>query len=600
MRLLSSDLVMSSNNGGGALFDNLVATSFGIGGDPSQYFRVEMDKTRWYRFDGSYRRIAYFNNLVNLALNQHNADTTYEIGDFDLTLLPKNENLKVYLGYSLDNHKGNTTTTYDYSRNEFPILAPWNTHANDYRVGFDARLSIFDLSFLQGFRYFKDDTTYFITAPTKGNSSGSTHLDTFHRDLPTRGRDPFTRFSLHTLVKRKVDFTGRVIYSSASTDFSFFETVTGTDSSGNKVILDRTSVAGNAKRPNAIGDAGVTYFANDRLSISDTFRINSFRINGGNNFLEQLLNSTNNVPNPPVITNTLSFRLLSYRVWLNTIEGDYRVNTRFSFHLGYRHTDRRVVLADFEVPPGGNLEGEPVTNSTDSVFGGFWARPFDPWTVYFDFEHGASDNVFTRVANYDYTNFRVRNLIKPTKTLAINASLVTKNNDNPTLAPLGNVQIPFGVTAKTRIFTSSVDWAPNQKFSMSAGYTYSHVSTNAAIVIFIEKVLLPGTSLYFMRDNFFFATSRVQVHPRVTLFTGFRINRDTGQGDRVPASVREFISSYPMHLLTPEARLSVTMRRWLDWNAGWQYFNYNDEFFPAQDYHAHIGYVSLTVRFNRE
>jgi hypothetical protein len=55
-----------------------------------------------------------------------------------------------------------------------------------------------------------------------------------------------------------------------------------------------------------------------------------------------------------------------------------------------------------------------------------------------------------------------------------------------------------------------------------------------------------------------------------------------------------------MHLLTPEARLSINLRRWLDWNAGWQYFDYNDTFFPAQNYQAHIGYVSLTVRFNRE
>jgi hypothetical protein len=599
-RLMSSEFLARSNNGGGTFFDNFLFSSFGWGGDPSQYMHIEVDKTKWYRFDGSYRRLAYFNNLQNLALNQHTADTTYEVGDFDLTLLPQNEKLKIYLGYSLDNLKGNTLATYDYSHNEFPILAPTNSHANNYRFGFDSRLWIFDLSFLQGFRYFKDDTQYLVSGPEKGNSPGTTQLATFHRDFPTRGTDPFTRFSLHTLVNKKLDFTGRIIYASARTDYSFFETVTGTDFLGNKVILDQTAIGGNAKRPNALGDFGVSYFATDKFTISDTFRVNSFRINGGDNFVEQILNSKNNIPAPPVITDTLSFQLLSYRVLLNTIEGDYKFHPRFSAHVGYRHTDRRVVLANYNVPPGGNLASPPDTNATDSVFGGFRARPFNPWTIYFDFEHGASDNVFTRISNYDYNNFRVRSLIKPTKTLLINTSLVTKNNDNPTLAPVGNAQVPFGVTVRSRFFSASVDWTPNQKFSLSTGYTYSHVDSDAAVILFLNFNQTQGTSLYFLRDNFAFATTRVQLHPRATLFAGFRLNKDTGQGDRTPSGPSVLISSYPMHLITPEARLSINLRRWLDWNAGWQYFDYNDQFFPAQNYQAHIGYISLTVRFNRE
>ena len=56
--------------------------------------RVNVEKSEAYRFDANYRRLDYFNNLRNFALNQHTSDTEYRQGDFDLTLLPQNEKLR--------------------------------------------------------------------------------------------------------------------------------------------------------------------------------------------------------------------------------------------------------------------------------------------------------------------------------------------------------------------------------------------------------------------------------------------------------------------------------------------------------------------------
>ncbi|MBI3951263.1 MAG: cytochrome c [Acidobacteria bacterium] len=67
-----------------------------------------------------------------------------------------------------------------------------------------------------------------ITSPQPGNNpTGASFLSSFRRDLPTRGRVPFTRLSVHTLVRGRLDFTGRFIYTSATTRFNLFETVTG-------------------------------------------------------------------------------------------------------------------------------------------------------------------------------------------------------------------------------------------------------------------------------------------------------------------------------------------------------------------------------------
>jgi hypothetical protein len=599
LRLMSGDFLARPRNCNGTLFDNIYVNSIGLGGDPTQYMNARIEKTGWYTFVSTYRRFAYFNNLANLALGQHTADNTYELGDFDLTLLPQNRRFKLYLGYSLERNKGHAVTTYDYSRNEFPVLSPVTTHADDYRLGFDARLWIFDISFTQGFRHFKNDTTYNISAPQKGNSSGSTLLATFHRDLPLRGQIPFTSLSLHPNLGPRWDITGRIIYASEKTGYTFFETVTGTDSSGNHVLLDQTSINGNAKEPNTLGNLGASYQATCKLTISDQFRYNSFRINGGDRLIETLLTSKNLMLLPPVLTDMLSFQLLSYRILWNSIEGDYAFNPRLSAHLGYSHGDRRVVLADYTVPPGGNLASPADSNSTDAVFGGFRARPWDWWTLYFDFEHGTSDNVFTRVASYNYTNFRVRSVMRPRKTLAINTSLMTYDNTNPTLAQVGTTFIPFGVDAKARIFSSSVDWTPGPNLSFNSGYTYSHLDSNAAITFFLNSVQTLGRSKYFLRDHFFFGTANIQVHPRATLFVGFRVNHDPEQDLGTPSPV-VLASAYPYQLATPEARVCIKMMKQLDWNTGWQYFDYHDKLFSNLSYRAHIGYVSLTVRFNRQ
>ena len=78
-------------------------------------------------------------------------------------------------------------TTYDYQRDEYPILAPSKYGADDYRVGFDARLWKFDLSFMQGWRFFKDDTRYLTDKFQIGNNPTNTSvLNSYERDLPSR------------------------------------------------------------------------------------------------------------------------------------------------------------------------------------------------------------------------------------------------------------------------------------------------------------------------------------------------------------------------------------------------------------------------------
>jgi len=63
------------------------------------------------------------------------------------------------------------------------------------------------------------------------------------------------------------------------------------------------------------------------------------------------------------------------------------------------------------------------------------------------------------------------------------------------------------------------------------------------------------------------------------------------------------ISSYPMSFQSPEARMAIKLNRHLDWNLGYQYYNYHESAIVGprpQNYHAHLPYTSLRIYIGRK
>src|SRR5262249_13877115 len=164
---------------------------------------------------------------------------------------------------------------------------------------------------------------------------------------------------------------------------------TGTNSSNRKVTSDAITVTGNAQRPNTIGDLSATYQVNPWLRISDSFRVQTFRINGADVF-----NQVSQVPTavPPVtVTNRFDFETTEYRRSATTIESDFDLNNRLSSHPGYRHTDRHIEMQQQAITPGqtpGESKPEKFDNHTNTLIFGFKAKPVKRWSLYFDLEHG--------------------------------------------------------------------------------------------------------------------------------------------------------------------------------------------------------------------
>ena len=651
-RLFDSSFLMRSRKEDAPLFDTFLVTTSGWGADPSGNMRFSIEKPKWYRFEGAYRKFKYFRFLNSFAnpnwvfspsnfsvppkplTGEHGYNTETKLGDFDLTLLPKNRLIRFTVGYSPERYSGPAFTNYHVGGNDFNYPTNLRSRADDWRFGADGQLGPVDYSFLQGFRRFRDDS--FVNSgpnpginvdPTKGNITSFTHNE------PARGSVNFTRFSAHTLVAKKLDITGRILYSKSDSDFAFIENFTGNNwnarvsgwppgplpSTPNTLNLGQYNITGDANRPQWLGDLGATFFATEKLKISNTFRVEDFKIFGNAVFADFF--SITRPSGATTQTDTIGFsnldahRTTAYRKYQNILEGDYQFNSHYSVHVGYRYGHRRIEES-FEgynlgsngsiPPPTRSSSTDTDQNNTHAIFGGFKARPTTNWTIYFDGEHGTADNVFSRIGNYDYTNIRAKSRYTPSKKLSFNLAVITRNNSNP--SEIAGVSLQdFGVEIKSRTFTSSVDWNPHSRVSVNTGYNYNWIDSDSVINFFFNGINHPeGHSLYFARNNFFFADVTAQLTSRLSLFTSYRINKDNGQGNRVADPVGTpgtLISSYPMSFQSPEGRLSFRFNRYLDWNVGYQYYNYNESQIVGprpQNYHAHLPYTSLRIYFGRK
>ncbi|HEY6802724.1 MAG TPA: hypothetical protein VI306_04010 [Pyrinomonadaceae bacterium] len=652
-RLFDSSFFTRSRDGKGMLFDTLLVSATGWGADPSGSFRINVEKPKWYRFDGSYRRFKSFRFLNNFAnpnwvfspanfsvppnpfTGEHGSDTHTEVGDFDVTLLPKNRLIRFTVGYSPERYSGSAFTNYHLGGNDFNPLSNVRSRANDFRVGADGTIGPIDYSILQGFRRFRDDS-FISLGPTPGinlNPAVFSFSD-YHRNEPTRGSVDFTRFSAHTLIAKKLDITGRVVYSKSDSTFTFLESFAGSNFNArvsgwppgplpqtpNVLNQGRYNITGDAKRPSWLGDLGATFLATSKLRVSNTFRVEDFRIDSFALFSDFF--SVTRPDGATQITDTIGFSNLDannnvkYRKYQNTIEGDYQFNPAYSLHFGYRYGHRSLEsrFEGFDLGSNGSVSSPPTrsssledqVNNTHAFFGGFKARPYKTWTVYFDAERGTADNVFTRIGNYDYTNVRAKSRFTPTKNFSLNVAVITRDNANP--SEIAGVSTEdFGVTTKSRIFTSSIDWTPSSRLSFSTGYNYNWLNSNAVVEYFFNSIGHPqGRSLYYVRNNFFFVDTTAQLVPRVSFYGSYRINKDNGQGNRLPeptATPGFLVSSYPMSFQSPEARLAIKLHRRVDWNIGYQYYNYNESVLVGprpQNYHAHLPYTSLRIYIGRK
>jgi len=604
-RVFNSSFSLESKEGTKKVFDSLLVNSSGWGADPSGFTRVNVEKAGSYTFNANVRRVGYFNSLNNYALNQHNQNTSNNMGDFDLRVTPIGEKLALNFGYSYSRYKGPGLWTFRANSDEFAVPVSNDNTSNDFRAGIEAKVLGFNLGFTQGYRFFKDNLKYELLSPSAGNNTtNNSRTDTFLRDHPTRGEAFFSVFDIHRTFAKTLDLTGKLVYSTTISKANVTENLTGRDNSNNIVVSDYNFFQATAKRPQTRGDLGLTYLANDHFKLSNSFTFDQFAVNGGDYYYRLLKTTTSaGVPRADSLTDRFYYRVTYYRRFSNTVEGDIQINNAVALHLGYRFTKRKAEFTSWDInklsttnPTAPTVHDEE--NSTNTLIAGMKIKPTKNWVIFWDTEHGEADNVFTRVENYKFTNFRFRNRLTFNK-FALNLSAILKDNTNPTVSTTG---ITFGVNSKSRIYSGSVDWNPIPELSFNSGYTYTHQTSFADVVVPVGVSGNPkGFSQFFVRDNYAFFDVVANPVKRLSLFASYRISKDTGQGNLVAPFAYTFVNSYPYQLQSPEFRAAIRLTKNIDWNIGYQYYNYKEKLqfgqTLAQNYKTHLPYTSLTIYF---
>jgi hypothetical protein len=438
-RLLGQDLSMQSINHEGTLFDSLYLSSFGFGGDPNDVARLRVQKNKWYNFVGLYRRDENFfdydlfanpltlnpgitncNTVVKGAVSTcpasafnpqanyfyanspHLQQTTRNMGDFDLTLLPQSM-VRFRLGFARNNNKGLVDSSLEDVN--IPLTQQSQVRSDRWTLGVDIlpapRTTI---SFTEYYEHDKVDIDYVnnpvnnlllgstghqvtiplyfppctiagpqapVTSPGVLNPLCNTGVFNYARDENVRSSFPTSQLSLKSTYFRKLDITANGGYSSGQSkvlNYSdlFYGLVSRTDNTAYLVTGEPKTrrVSGNA-------DFGLTYHIDNKWSVSDTFRWLNWRDPGV--FNQSTLNcysnlatgetlstptgapcgvpgiaTSGNAPvtiggSPTTYNQFTSYNLLEAESTIfNTTRLNWAPSRRFSGYIGYRFGRREL------------------------------------------------------------------------------------------------------------------------------------------------------------------------------------------------------------------------------------------------------------------
>jgi hypothetical protein len=611
LRLLSSSFSIDSRDGHGRYFDQILLNTQGLGNDPDEYAILRIQKNGLYRYDLTWRENQYFNPGLAVAGGLHQMDTVRRLQDQEILLFPQSH-YRLRFGYSRNVQDGPalwTSEEFDNNSTGLPIFAGIRRTWNEYRIGGDAEWRGFRFTVLRRWDYYKEDTPYsafgVVSAASVGGANDLTVLQTFHRSAPVHGRNPGWLGNL-TGAHKHWAMNARISYTDGHNAFALAETATGLNRFGSATNR-QIAVLGSADRPFVAGDFNLSIFPTNKLTVVQTVSVNNLRISGPSSYTE-VVNGSNS-------GETLFFRYLGILNISDATDVNYRLKDWVNFYAGYRYTHRLVrTIEGFSLPAFANSSDSQVyetNNYQDSGLVGIRFRPFKSLSGNLEGEIGRANHPLTPISEANYHTLGGRIDYRARK-----FQIWTQYRQ------VYNVNAPVFYSAfssHARNYTATASWTAHNWMTLDASYMKLHWDSISGIAFFAgtgRPSLQTGNSLYISNVHAGSLAAHFAIARRADLFVGYSITKDTGDGrsstltgvispnppdtaslvNGLLASVQTFPISYQ----TPMVRLSVRISPKVRWNAGWQFYNYNEQFqlFNAyQNFHAHTGFTSVLWTF---
>jgi hypothetical protein len=537
-RLLEQTFSMRSPEHNGALFDNLLVSSFGWGGDPENVARVNMSKHRAYDFSFLFRRDHnYFDyNLLSNPLNPqtavpyrpvnespHSFYTTRRMYDFGLTILPDSK-VSFRFGYSRNRSEGPAFSSF-HEGTDVLLNQAWNVTQNLYRFGVDFKaIPRTTLSYDQFLAYDKNDTDNTLANFAVGTLSNGATVEwglpwnpaagspcnapilasglanpscngyfSYSRNQRVRTSTPTEQLRLASNYWRRLNVTASGSYSSSDMNTPYAEFFNG--------LVTRTrerqftfSGPAHARQIRANADFGATFEITKSVHLMDSFRYDNWRIPG-----EWLSSETATLGAgatvtllSPLGTTTSSTDLianfLGQRSYYNLFSVQYTPAKQFGVNFGYRWRQRHVFKAEPETSdpegPFEGFEGDDITVNEHGPVVSFWLLPVPNLRINLEAEAMTADNFITRISPRQRQNYRGRVNYKPVRWANLSATLNIWNSIN------GEADTQFSGHYRNYGFVTT--FIPRERFSLDVAYNYTYSQQNAYIC-YNSTFVAPGT-----------------------------------------------------------------------------------------------------------
>jgi hypothetical protein len=376
--------------------------------------------------------------------------------------------------------------------------------------------------------------------------------------------------------------------------FAYNELSSGTAFSGALTNM-QVFTSGNAQRPAATGNLTFSLFPTSFITITNQTSVYNIRMDGNSYFIQ----AQNGVFSTPVIP----FQFLGIQTISNSTDVEAHFARWLGVHAGYTYDDRRIRSVEAQVNAGqaftapGNTPVEQTNRMHTGVLG-FRVKPFKPLTISVDGEIGRADRPIYPISERNYQAFRARVDYKQ-KAFRFGAFAKTDYNANSvSLTSYASQSRNYGVDAS---------WTGTPWFSIDANYTKLHLYTLGGIDYFVAAGadIHGNDSLYISNIHTASLGVRFSILKRADLYLGYSHVQDVGDGRATPIGnaiaanlpLFQAAQTFPVRYLSPQARLSIRLHRQIRWNAGYQYYGYNEQFSALQDFRAQTGYSSVSWSF---
>jgi hypothetical protein len=600
IRLLGSSLSVDSRDGHGHFFDKILLNTLGLGNDPYESVTLRVEKNGLYRYDMLWRLDDYYNPGLPISAGLHRMDDSRRLQDHDFTLFPQSR-FRFRVGYSRNTQTGpglSSAQQFNSSGDAFPVFTDLRREWNEYRLGAEGQFAGFKFTFLHRWDFYKNDTPYNgVAGPAFQFSSpffGPT-LSQFTRSEPIHGSNPGWFGNLFT-NRKYWGIDARITYNSGRNNFALNEAAAGLafGAAANRQIF----VGGTAQRPVTAGDLNVNLYPTEKVTIVNSTAVTSTRIQGDSNFTE--------FDNGSGGGTTLNFRYLGVRTVSNSTDVNYRLTPWIGFYAGYAYSDRLIHTIEgfsFQGPLENTIYDRD--NHLNSGTVGVQVRPIKPLTIRLNGEIGRDSLPLAPISDRNYHTLGGR-IDYRTRQWQLSA----------VYSQIYNVNAPLAISAyssHSRNYTANASWAPNARFSLDASYVKLHLDTVSGLAFFAGLNTLQFyqgfPQLYLSNIHAGNLGAHFGIAQRVDLYVGYSITKDTGdgRGSAIPAGTTgaaqalfASVQTFPLSYQSPLVRLSVRITPKVRWNAGWQFYNYHEEFGLLglqQNYHANTGYTSVLWSF---